>query len=71
MVEATPPTLAARNAFAVLLVVLMVLFTYQAVAVIENDVVIEVLFYLAASVYLVSWYYYTRKRGSRPAKDNG
>lgn len=61
MVEATPPTLAARNAFAVLLVVLMMLFTYQAVAVIENDIVIEVLFYLGASVYLVSWYYYNRK----------
>jgi hypothetical protein len=60
MVEATPPTLAARNAYAVLLVTLMVLFVYQSVAVIENDIVIEVLFYTAASVYLVSWYYYRR-----------
>jgi len=60
MVEATPPTLAARNAYAVLLVVLMVLFVYQSVETVESDLVIEVLFYLAASVYLVSWYYYRR-----------
>jgi len=60
MAEATPPTLAARNAFGVLLIVLMLLFVYQAVAVIESDLVIEFLFYLAASVYLVSLYYYRR-----------
>lgn len=61
MAEATPPTRAARNAYAVLLVVLMVLFVSQAGGVIERDIVIEVLFYLAASSYLVSWYYYNWK----------
>jgi hypothetical protein len=54
MAEATPPTLAARNAYALLLVVLMVFFVSQAGGVIERDVVIEILFYLAASSYLVS-----------------
>jgi hypothetical protein len=58
MVEATPPTLAARNAYALVLVVLMVVFVSQAGGVIEPNVYIEVLFYLAASSYLVSWYYY-------------
>jgi Ca2+/Na+ antiporter len=68
MVEATPPTLAARNAYAVLLVVLMVLFVYQAVTVIESDLVIEVLFYLAAGVYIVSLYYYRRGQDDTDAE---
>lgn len=61
--EATPPTLAARNAFGVLLLVLMPLFVYQAVQPIEDDRIIELLFYLAVGVYFVSWYYYKRKLG--------
>ena len=60
MGEATPPTLAARNAFAVLLLVLMPLFVYQAIEPIEDDFFIELLFYLAVGVYFVSWYYYKR-----------
>jgi len=69
MSEATPPTLAARNAYAVLLVVLMVLFVYQAVTVIESDLVIELLFYLAAGVYVVSLYYYRRGRDDTDTED--
>ena len=62
MAEATPPTLAARNAYALVLVVLMVIFVSQAGGVIDPNVYIEVLFYLAASSYLVSWYYYNWKQ---------
>jgi len=40
----------------------MLFFVSQAGGVIERDVVIEFLFYLAASVYLVSWYYYNWKQ---------
>jgi Ca2+/Na+ antiporter len=69
MAEATPPTLAARNAYAVLLVVLMMLFVYQAVTVIESDLVIEVLFYLAAGVYVVSLYYYRRGQKNTDGED--
>lgn len=69
MAEATPPTLAARNAYAVLLVVLMMLFIYQAVSVIESDLVIEVLFYLAAGVYVLSLYYYRRGQDDPGAED--
>lgn len=64
MVEATPPTLAARNAFAVLLLVLMPLFVYQALAPIEDDRIIETLFYLAVGVYFLSWYYYRHRIGT-------
>jgi Ca2+/Na+ antiporter len=69
MSDATPPTLAARNAYAVLLVVLMILFVYQAITVIESDLVIEVLFYLAAGVYIVSLYYYRRGQDNTDAED--
>ncbi|ERH10908.1 MAG: hypothetical protein J07HX64_02687 [halophilic archaeon J07HX64] len=69
MAEATPPTLAARNAYAVLLVVLMMLFIYQAVSVIESDLVIEVLFYLAAGVYVLSLYYYRRGQNDPGTED--
>ena len=62
MAEATPPTLAARNAYALVLVVLMLIFVSQAGGVIDRNVYIEVLFYLAASSYLVSWYYYNWKQ---------
>ena len=65
MVEATPPTLAARNAVAVLLIVLLPLFTYPAVEPIEDDRIIELLFYLAVGVYFLSWYYYRRTLGAK------
>lgn len=56
--SASPPTRAARNAFAVLLLLLLPLFMYQAVESIESDLVIEGLFYAAVGVYFASWYYY-------------
>jgi hypothetical protein len=44
MADATPPTLAARNAYALVLVVLMMIFVSQAGGVIDRNVYIEVLF---------------------------
>ena len=68
IMSASPPTRAARNAFAVLLLLLLPLFMYQAVEPIESDLVIEGLFYAAVGVYFASWYYYTRLGGpSAPA----
>lgn len=66
MVEADPPMRAARNAFFVLIIVLLLVSIYEFVYVDDSGLTVPALWTLAAGLYYVSLVYYRRQPEETP-----
>lgn len=60
MVEADPPMRAARNAFFVLIIVLLAVSIYEFAFVEDSGLTVPALWTLGAGLYYVSLFYYRR-----------